>query len=71
MTGVDIHIHRKKSEPSFLAGKIEGHECRNYVDSRDGKTKLRTYFRFRNVPEMEGATTGPDGWLQNGTKWIP
>lgn len=71
MNGANIYIHLKKSKPSFRAGIIEGFVPREHLDPRDGKTKLRTYFRFRNVPRMEGATTSPDGWLQNGTKWIP
>lgn len=71
MLGAEIHIHEKKSAPSFLAGKVVGYERRDYSDPRDGKTKRRTYLLFREVPEIKGATTGPDDWLQNGTKWIP
>lgn len=47
MVGADLHLHRSKKEPSFLAGTIEDFERRNYLDPRDGKSKLRTYFRFR------------------------
>jgi hypothetical protein len=71
MVGATIHLHRTTADPSFLAGKIIGFERRNYTDPRNGKTKLRTYFLFRNIPGMEGATTSPDHWLQSGVKWIP
>jgi hypothetical protein len=71
MLGADIHIHRSKAEPSFKAGLILDVERRSYSDPRDGKTKQRTYFKFREVPGMQGATTGPKGWLQSGIKWIP
>jgi hypothetical protein len=61
MKGADIHLHRTKSEPSFLAGKIEDFERRNYLGPRDGKAKLRTYFKFRMVAGMEGRATDTDG----------
>jgi hypothetical protein len=66
-----IHLHRNKADPSFKSGTITGFERRNYLDPRDGKTKLRTYFRLHESPKMEGTTTGPDQWLQSGIKWIP
>lgn len=71
MVGADIHLHRNRDDPFFIAGKVTGSERRNYLDPRDGKTKLRTYYLFRNIHEMQGATTGPDLWLQSGIKWIP
>ena len=71
MVGADLHLHRSKKEPSFKAGRIIDFERRNYLDLRDGKSKQRTYFRFREVPGMKGRTTDPEGWLQSGIKWIP
>ncbi|QTN33620.1 hypothetical protein HZ994_15320 [Akkermansiaceae bacterium] len=71
MVGADLHIHRNKTEPSFNAGTILDFERRNYSDPRDGKTKMRTYFKFRETPGKKGRTTGPEGWLQSGIKWIP
>jgi hypothetical protein len=70
MLGADIHIHRSKAEPSFKAGLILDVERRSYSDPRDGKTKMRTYFLFKAIPNMQGATTNPDDWLQSGIKWI-
>lgn len=71
MIGADIHLHEQTNASSYKAGKITGFERRHYLDPRDGKSKLRTYFRFRLVPTMKGTTTGREGWLQSGIKWIP
>jgi hypothetical protein len=62
---------RARCQTPRYAESIEDFERRNYLDPRDGKLKQRTYFRFREVSAMKGRTTGSDGWLQSGIKWIP
>lgn len=71
MIGADIHLHEQTNAPSYKAGKITGFERRHYLDPRDGKSKLRTYFHFRRIPGMEGEPPGPGPWHGSGTKWIP
>lgn len=71
MKGAVIHLHRHKSEPSFMAEIICGYHRRFYLDPRDGMKKLRTVFLFEENPSLKGAVTGSDGWLQSGIKWLP
>lgn len=71
MKGAVIHLHRRKLEPSFKAGIIYEYERRFYSDPQDGKEKMRTVFLVDDDPSLKGLVTDGDGWLQNGTKWIP
>jgi hypothetical protein len=71
LKGGEIHLHRETNAPSFLSGIIEEFTREPFTNLKDGTEKTRTAFHFVRVVEIEGTTTGADGWLQSGVKFVP
>jgi hypothetical protein len=65
-----LHLHRKKSEPPFLSGRIVNYRRESYTRADADKATERTVFIFR-TESGSGTATDAKGWSRTGIKYIP
>lgn len=65
-----LHLHRRKSEPPFLSGRIVNYRRESYTRPGAEKATKRTVFIFM-AETGSSADTDPKGWSFTGIKYIP